>query len=401
MRGEAGRAGTMSPRWLLALRRLDLHIQRVEVVLCAGALLWMLLLASLQIALRWGQKAAPGVFAAVDWFDVVARLMVLWVGVLGASLAAAEGRHIAIEFLPKFLSRAGRRRLDAATSLITAGITGLVLALAAIYFVRSVLPDERHLFIVQALELPVPKWPFLLVLPLGLLVITWRFALRGLEALLLSEADYVDREEELAKEMAEFERQREAEAAAQLLAQEERNAAESGRKSTLDPGSARQLVREMLHKSGEAPGPASPPADPGAPPAAGPAHRPEPPRPAVAAPPQGRQPRPLVGRSTDEIPVYRDLAEEEDLVEPELRRQEERRVVDSSDMLSSTSDMISSDGLSTYDELAEDAVESVADTQRLREEPDEEVGETAPELPPHRPSEAPGDDRPDDAGRPA
>ena len=90
-----------------------------------------------------------------------------------------------------------------------------------------------------------------------------------------------------------------------------------------------------------------------------------------------------MGRSTDEIPVYRDIAEEEDLVEPESRRlhsDEEMRIVDSSDLLSSTSDMISGDGISPYDEMAEDAMESVAETQRLREETEDEATETAPEL---------------------
>ena len=388
------------------LRKLDVQVQRGEVVLCGLALLVMVLLASLQIALRWGQALAPASFQAVDWFDVIARLMVLWVGVLGASLAAAEGRHIAIELLPKFLDRVGRRRLDAVTSLLTAAVSGLILALALVYFFRSALPDERHLFMVQTLDLAVPRWPFLLVLPLGLTSITFRSALRGVEALLLAERDYIDREDELARELAEFERQREAEAAAQLLAQEERAAAESGRKVTLDPGSARQLVRELLHGGpggGEGRTPPSSSSRGGAAgqPAAPPPVPPTPRPPERAVPPAPdphratRQPRPLVGRSTDEIPVYRaDLAEDEDLIEPELRRlqsDDERRVVDSSDMLSSTSDMISSDGITAYDELAEDAVESVAETQRLREETEEEGGETAAELeaakPPPEPPE--------------
>lgn len=383
--GARGEPGGASPRWLLGLRRFDSAVQRVEVVLCTGALLWMILLASLQILLRWGQALMPSTFSAVDWFDVVARLMVLWVGVLGASLAAAEGRHIAIELLPKFLGPRGRRRLDATTSLVTAGLTGLVLGLACIYFLRSVVPDERHLFIIQSFDLPVPKWPFLLVLPLGLLVITWRFALRGLEALLLGDADYVDREDELAREMAEFERLREAETAAAMVAEDQRQARESGRKPELDPESARQQLREMLHQDPASDGRGDP--APTAPP------------PKLPAPP--KQPRPLVGRSTDEIPVYRDLAEEEDLIEPERREpQPGARIVDSSDMLSSTSDMISSDGLSTYDELAEDAVESVAETQRLREEPEDDHGETAPELTPH-PAPPPPEGAPPPADGPA
>lgn len=358
---------------MLGLKRVDATIQRGEVVVCAVALGVMILLASLQIALRWGQTAAPTVFQAVDWFDVVARLMVLWVGVVGASLAAAEGRHIAIELLPKFLGPVGRRRLDAATSLATAGVTGLILALALVFLFKSAIPDERHLFTVVSLDLKVPRWPFLVVLPLGLLIMTARFLLRGLEALLLADADYVDREAELAREVAEFERQHEAETAAQLLVQEELAARESGREPGLDPGSARAAVRELLgpptprSSSAVKQGPATPRGSPAVPP-----------------PPIGLsgQPRPLVGRSTDEIPVYRsDLAEEADLVEPsDSRRISPGRVVDSSDMLSTsdTSDMISNDGIAPYDELAEDAVESVAETQRLREEPEE--AETTAEL---------------------
>ena len=108
----------------------------------------------------------------------------------------------------------------------------------------------------------------------------------------------------------------------------------------------------------------------------------------VSTPPRTR-PRPRgapVGRSTDEIPVYRELADDEDLIEPDMRS------TDSSDGI---------DPVGLRD--VEDAVEAVAESARMRGElvtPDPDLG--SDEGPDPRPpeSDAETDEDADDGPRP-
>jgi TRAP-type C4-dicarboxylate transport system permease small subunit len=63
--------------------------------LLAICLLSMVVLSALQILLR-------NVFGAgVLWIDPLLRYLTLWIGFLGAALAAAEGRHIQIDVLSR------------------------------------------------------------------------------------------------------------------------------------------------------------------------------------------------------------------------------------------------------------------------------------------------------------
>src|SRR5688500_2361377 len=87
-----------APRALGTLLGLDKHLQRAEVGLLAACLLLMIALAFAQVILRTfrGEVLQP-----VPWFDSVAGHLVIWVGMLGASLCTAEGRHISIEALDR------------------------------------------------------------------------------------------------------------------------------------------------------------------------------------------------------------------------------------------------------------------------------------------------------------
>ncbi len=381
-----------APRALGLLLRLDRKLQQAEVALCATSLLVMIGLAFAQVLLRTFRTET---LQPVAWFDAVARHLVIWVGMLGASLATAEGRHISIEALPKLFGPGGRRRNDILVSAAALVVVGVLLTLSLIYMARVQLPDPAHLFRIDALELDVPRWPFLVIVPAGLAVIGWRFALRAAQSLWMTDEEFLAREEGLEREVAAADAAREAEDAALLMAHEEQVALGSGRVPTLTEEQAREEVRRALH-SDRAPAIVAPPAAPEpAPPAD------DPPAPAT---------RPAVGRSTDEIPVYRELADDDDLSEPATRHGgavaessdglDVRPALDSSDVLDQASDV------GGGDDLVEDAVERLADTERLKiaRDPggsradDDPVVETD-RLP--RPDLPPGAERSDDERRDA
>jgi TRAP-type C4-dicarboxylate transport system permease small subunit len=109
--------------------------------------------------------------------DILLRHLVLWVAFLGASLATQGGRHIRIDILPNLLP--GRSR--AVLEIIARGGAAVVSALLTRAAFRLVLVEREAGSILLA---GVPIWVFQVIIPIGLLLITFRFSLRTLEGVL-------------------------------------------------------------------------------------------------------------------------------------------------------------------------------------------------------------------------
>ena len=105
-------------------------LRRFEDTLLALLLTGMILLASLQIFLR-------NLFdSGIGWADPLVRVLVLWVGLLGALAASRDDRHINVDVLSRLLPTRVHGPVRTVTSLFTAGIAGLV-AYQALRFVIS------------------------------------------------------------------------------------------------------------------------------------------------------------------------------------------------------------------------------------------------------------------------
>ncbi len=182
-----------TPAILVPLRALDGALRRGEIVVLVTVLISMIAVSFAQVVLRKIRPYVPSV-QEVAWFDILARHLVLWVGILGASIAAREGRHFGVELLPKLFSERGRQRLEAGLNAVAGGVA-LLLTAGMVQYVR--LPDENALFVIDAIPLPVRRWWLLAIMPVGLGLMTYRFFLRSLEALLLSEHQWHALEREL------------------------------------------------------------------------------------------------------------------------------------------------------------------------------------------------------------
>ena len=91
-------------------------LHRLEEAVLALLLGAMIVLASLQILLR-------GAFGSgLAWADPLLRVLVLWVGLLGAVTASREGRQITVDVLSRLLSERARAAVGAITGLFTAGV---------------------------------------------------------------------------------------------------------------------------------------------------------------------------------------------------------------------------------------------------------------------------------------
>lgn len=138
----------------LLLKRLDWLGRRIEDVLLAALLTVMVLLAGWQIV----QRNFFG--GGMIWGDELLRLMVLWLGLLGAMAASRDDRHISIDLLLRFLPQRLKLPVRVALHCFTSVVCGM-LAWYSLLFVR--MEHEYHTEVLTGL----PAWWFELILPLA------------------------------------------------------------------------------------------------------------------------------------------------------------------------------------------------------------------------------------------
>jgi TRAP-type C4-dicarboxylate transport system permease small subunit len=135
----------------------------VEDALLVGMLAVMVLLAGLQILAR--NFLGEGLV----WSDQLLRILVLWVGLLGALAASRDNNHIVIDLVPKLLPARAKRGIE----IVIFAFTSAVSALVAWHAARFVIEEYGYS---QPLLGPVPGWVFQTIIPLGFGLIAWRYA---------------------------------------------------------------------------------------------------------------------------------------------------------------------------------------------------------------------------------
>lgn len=148
------------------LQRLDAGLARLERGAIVLLLTSLISLGLLQVL--WRNVLSGGLF----WVEEVLQHLVLWLGFLGASLATRAERHLQIDALSRLLPEHRRRTLRLVIHA-TALLVCLLLAQAAWVFVRSEYMTGMRL------SCGLPTWLAQSIIPLGFLLMAWRFALHG------------------------------------------------------------------------------------------------------------------------------------------------------------------------------------------------------------------------------
>jgi TRAP-type C4-dicarboxylate transport system permease small subunit len=150
------------------LRSLDRLLTRIEFG-------FLVLLFSAIVVLSFSQVVLRNLFdTGFLWADTLIRHLVLWVGFIGAALAAGEERHIGIDAVTHFLSFRGRSIIRIFTYLF-AIFACYYLADAALTF----LIDERDSG--SAIMFSIPTWTVLLVIPIGYGLMAVHFSVKLVE----------------------------------------------------------------------------------------------------------------------------------------------------------------------------------------------------------------------------
>ncbi len=137
-------------------------IARIEDGLLVFMLTAMIILAGLQIIMR-------NVFqSGFIETDSILRVLVLWVGMIGAVVATRERRHISVDVLTRYLSEKSKQYVDVIINLFVAVVCGLL----ATHSMRMLLVDYTEGSIAFS---KVPTWLLESILPIAFSIITLRY----------------------------------------------------------------------------------------------------------------------------------------------------------------------------------------------------------------------------------
>lgn len=151
-------------------QRLLTLLHRTEEAIIALLLGTMVVLAGTQIFMR------NLLDSGIAWGDPLLRVMVLWVGLLGAMLATRQNKHIRIDILSRYLPPTWKRFSAVVTELFSSIICGL-LAWHSGRFVHYEWMDGTEVFS------GFPAWLAEVILPFGFAVISLRFLLLAWQTL--------------------------------------------------------------------------------------------------------------------------------------------------------------------------------------------------------------------------
>ena len=134
-----------------------------EDTLLVAFLLVLIGLSGLQIFLR--NVMGTGFF----WSDELLRILVLWLGILGAVAASRDDKHISIDVLTRFLPTHAVNYIRVAVDAFTCAVCGLI-AWNASGFIQM----EKEFGATVLGDLPA--WLFEIILPVGFGLISYRYA---------------------------------------------------------------------------------------------------------------------------------------------------------------------------------------------------------------------------------
>jgi C4-dicarboxylate transporter DctQ subunit len=142
------------------------RLHRAEDGLLALLLTTMIVLAGTQILMR-------NLFdSGFVWIDPLLRILVLWLGLIGATVAARHNKHIRIDLLSRYFSRNTHRLIQVMVRQVSAW-TCLVIAWYGMDWIRL---DYEYSVTSFA---GIPAWSVEIIVPLA-------FALIGIRYFLLS-----------------------------------------------------------------------------------------------------------------------------------------------------------------------------------------------------------------------
>ena len=139
-------------------------LQKIEDGILVGLLLLMIFMAVVQIFLR-------NLFdSGILWGDPLVRILVLWIGLIGAMVASRDNHHISIDVISRYLPD----RIKKLSNLIISIFTSLVCAVMAYYSLIFVIMEKNAEILAFA---SIPAWLCESIIPVSFVIISFRYLL--------------------------------------------------------------------------------------------------------------------------------------------------------------------------------------------------------------------------------
>lgn len=162
----------MSDQQASLIKKINTFLDKLESFVLSLLLLSMIGLACLQIILR-------NVFhSGITDAEPLLRLMVLWVGLVGAIAASRSYKHIAIDVITRLLSTRAKLAVVAFNYLFVACVSAIVAWHAGRFVMMDYEADSPAFG-------SIPSWVMELILPFAFGAIALRYAISFIDSALL------------------------------------------------------------------------------------------------------------------------------------------------------------------------------------------------------------------------
>ena len=143
-------------------KQIVMILQKIEDTVLVGLLLLMICMAVLQIFMR-------NLFdSGILWGDSLVKVLVLWIGLMGAMIASRNSHHISIDILSKFLPE----QIKKITNFIISVFTSIVCGVMAYYSLRFVIMEKQDGYTAFA---NIPAWACESIIPIAFTIISLRY----------------------------------------------------------------------------------------------------------------------------------------------------------------------------------------------------------------------------------
>ncbi len=147
------------------------YLQKIEDGILIGLLLSMISMAVLQIVLR-------NLFdSGILWGDGLVRVLVLWIGLVGAMIASRNNHHISIDVISRYLPGSIKKLSD----LIISAFTASVCAVMTYFSFTFVLLEKEDGMTAFA---QVPAWICESIIPIAFGIICFRYLILSFQTLI-------------------------------------------------------------------------------------------------------------------------------------------------------------------------------------------------------------------------
>lgn len=149
---------------------IDRTLVKLETFFLSASLIGLLFLAFLQVILR-------NFFdSGIHWADVFNRLMVLWIGLFAATVAAKSNMHLSLEILTKFLPDRFKPVVSVLVNIFVIVVAGFLTHASWLFF-----QDQIQFELSDVLFDGLPKPYFSVIFPIGFGLIAWRYFIKLME----------------------------------------------------------------------------------------------------------------------------------------------------------------------------------------------------------------------------